>query len=53
MMTQTIIRNFSKSKGSETVKIDGVTEMVVVLTHKKMSYLVIGLYDDLVGPLLY
>ena len=27
--------------------------MVVVLTHKKMSYLVVGLFDDLVGPLLY
>ena len=27
--------------------------MVVVLTIKKMSYLVVGLFDDLVGPLIY
>ena len=33
------------------VKIKGVAQMVVVLTHKKMSYLVVGLFDNLVGPL--
>ena len=32
---------------------DGGAQMVVVLTIKEMSYLVIGLFDDLVGSLLY
>ena len=27
--------------------------MVVVLTHTEMSYLVVGLFDDLVAPFLY
>ena len=37
------------------VKIYGVTQTVVVLTIKEMSYLLIvsGLFDDLVGPLPY
>ena len=35
------------------VKIDGVVQMVVVLTIKEMIYLVVGLFDDLVGPLLH
>ena len=35
------------------VKIVGVTQMVVVLTHKEMSYLLVGLLDDLVGSLSY
>ena len=35
------------------VEIDGVAQMVVVLTHKKMSCLVVGMFDDLVGSLLY
>ena len=35
------------------VEIDGVTQMVVVLTHKEMSCLVEGMFDDLVGPLLH
>ena len=35
------------------VKIDGTAQMVVVLTDKEMSYLVVGLFDDLVGPLSY
>ena len=35
------------------VKIDGVAQMVVVLTHKEMSSLVVGMFDDLVGPLWY
>ena len=34
------------------VKIDGVAQ-VVVLTFKVMSYLVVCLFDDLVGPLSY
>ena len=25
--------------------------MVVVLTHEEMSYLVVGMFDDLVGPI--
>ena len=33
-------------------KIDGVTQMVVVLTIKEMNYLVVGLFDDLVTPFL-
>ena len=32
------------------VKIDGVAQMVVVLTHKEMSCLVVGMFDDLVDP---
>ena len=32
-------------------KIDGVAQMVVVLTIKEMSCLVVSLFDDLVGPL--
>ena len=35
------------------VKINGVTQMLIVLTHKKMSYLVVGLLDNLVGLLSY
>ena len=36
------------------VKIDGVAQMVVVLTiNKNELLLVVGLFDDLVGPLSY
>ena len=35
------------------VKINGVAQTVVVLTIKEMSYLVVGLFDDLMGPLSY
>ena len=35
------------------IKNDGVSKMMVILTIKKMSDLVVGLFDDLVGPLLY
>ena len=35
------------------VKIDGVAQIVVVLAIKEMSCLVVGMFDDLVGPLLY
>ena len=35
------------------VKINGVAQMVVVLTHKEMSCLVVGMFHDLVSPLLY
>ena len=54
-MTQTTIRNFFKFKGERgnIVKIDDVAQMVVVLTTKEMSYLVVGLFDDLVGLLLF
>ena len=38
---------------STIVKIDGVAQMVVVLTHKEMSYLVVSMFEDLVGPLSY
>ena len=31
----------------------GGTQVLVILTIKKMSYLVVGLLHDLVGPLLY
>ena len=53
-MTQTNICNIQKCKewGGNTVKIVGVSQMVVVLTIKEMSYLVVGLFDDLVSPLL-
>ena len=34
-------------------KIDGVAQMVVVLTIKEMHYLVVSLFDNLVTPLLY
>ena len=34
------------------MKIDDVAQMVVVLTHKEKSCLVVGIFDDLVGPLL-
>ena len=35
------------------VKNDGVVQMMVVLTIKEMSYLMVGLLDDLVGSLSY
>ena len=35
------------------VKIVGVSQMAVFLTIKEMRYLAVGLFDDLVGPLLY
>ena len=35
------------------IKIDGVAQMVVVLTHKKMRCLVVGMFDDLMVLLLY
>ena len=37
----------------KTLKIDGVAQMVVALTIKEMSYLEVGLFDDLVAPLSY
>ena len=42
-----------RGKEWNTVKIDGVAQMVVVLTHEEMSHLVVVLFDDLVGTLLY
>ena len=35
------------------IKIDGVAQTVVVLAFKGMSYLVLGLYDNLVDLLSY
>ena len=35
------------------VKIDGVAQTVVVLTIKEASYLVLGLFDNLVSHLSY
>ena len=35
------------------VKIHGVAQIVVVLTHKEKSYLVVGMFDDLVGLVSY
>ena len=35
------------------VKINGVAQMVVVVTDNEMSLLVVGIFDDLVGLLSY
>ena len=35
------------------VEIDGVVQMVIVMTIKEMSHLVVVLFDDLVAPLIY
>ena len=35
------------------VKKGGGAQMVIVLTTKEMIYLVVGVFDDLVGPLSY
>ena len=35
------------------VIIVGVALLVIVLVIKEMSYFVVGMFDDLVGPLLY
>ena len=35
------------------VKIDGVAQMVVVLSHKEKRCLVVGMLNDLVGQLSY
>ena len=35
------------------VKIDVVAQLVIVLTIKEMNYLVVGIFYDLVAPLLY
>ena len=32
---------------------DGDAQMMVILTNKEMSYLVVGLFDHLVGSFLY
>ena len=34
------------------VRIDDGAQMVVVLTIKEISYLLVSLFDDLVGPLM-
>ena len=56
MMLQTIIYTFKKCKEEgevNTVNIDGSTQMVVVLTIKEVSYLVVGIFHNLLGPLSY
>ena len=35
------------------MKIDGFAQMVVVLTHKEISCLAVGVFDNLVGLLSY
>ena len=35
------------------VKIDDIAQMVVILIIKEMSYLLEGIFDDLVGPISY
>ena len=55
MMSRITIRNF-KSVMRERVKHcqnGGVAQVVVVLTHKEINYLVIGQFDVLVAPLSY
>ena len=42
-----------RKRVQNVVQIDGVAQMVVGLTIKEKSYLVVGLFDDLVAPLLY
>ena len=32
-------------------QIDGVAQIVVVSTNKEMSCLMVGIFDDLVGPI--
>ena len=59
-MSQTINRTLKKLNGeggtteASIVKIgDGGAQMVIVLTTKETSYLVVGVLDDLVGPLSF
>ena len=42
-----------KREGETQPLNDGGAQMVVVLTIKEMSYLVIGLFENLVGPLTH
>ena len=51
MMSQTIIHTFKKRKGRGWNAVGA--QMVVCLIIKEMSYSVMGLLDDLVGPLLF
>ena len=47
--------HFKKRKGvgENTIKIDDGAQMVVALIINEMSFLVVGLLDDLMGPILY
>ena len=52
MMSQTIIRTFEAlGQGeSETITNDVCAQMVVILTIKEISYVVVGPFHHLVGP---
>ena len=49
MTSQTIIRIFETCKGGGDI----VKSMAVVFTIKEINYLVVGLFYDLVRPILY
>ena len=55
MISQIIIRTFYKVKeGGETQLImNSDAQVVFVLIFKEMSYLVVGVFDNVVGPFLY
>ena len=48
---QAVSKIQNRSTNSIIVKIDGSAQILVVLTPKKMSYVVLGLFDNLVDPL--
>ena len=57
MMSQIIFPTIEKVKGGRwkqtMAKNGGCAQKVVVSTNKKMSYFMLGMLDDLVGPLIY
>ena len=57
MMSQTIFPTIEKVKGGRwkqtMAKNGGCAQIVVVLTNKETSYFMLGMLDDLVGPLIY
>ena len=53
MISQTPFIIFKSVMAVNIVKINGLAQMVVVLTHKEMSYLLAGLFDDLLDSLSY
>ena len=52
-VTQTTIHNFYKCQGLKRSQNWWGRPNVGHFTHKEMSYLVVGLFDDLVAPLSY
>ena len=44
-------RKKEKTRKGETIINDGGAQMIIILTIKEMSYVVVSLFDDLVGPL--